>query len=121
MPEVADSGWIAMKKVDRFLIGALATGVWTMVVLQMTSFEKTYAQETQVIEKDNGKTQEQITDIHVNDIVGLSAFIERTIRDRQSRPQSIPGLDQYIKSIVRGCRISGSVRGERITSANISC
>jgi len=121
MSEIADSGWIAMKKVDRFLIGVLATGVWTMVVLQMTSFEKSYAQETQVIEKDNGKIQEQITDIHANDIVGLSAFIERTIGDRQSRPQSIPGLDQYIKSIVRRCRISGSVRGERITSADISC
>ena len=121
MPEIADGGWITMKNVDRFLIGALAVGVWTLVVLQMTSIEKTYAQETQVIEKDNGKTQEQITVIHANDVVGLSAFIERTIGDRQSRPQSIPGLDQYIKSIVRGCRISGSVRGERITSANISC
>ena len=121
MTEVADCGWIKMKRADRFLIGALAVGVWTMVVLQMTSFGKTYAQETLVIEKDNGNSQEQITDIHANDVVGLSAFIERTIRDRQSRPQSMPGLDQYIKSVVRGCRISGSVRGERITSATISC
>ena len=110
-----------MKNVDRFLIGALAVGVWTLVVLQMTSIENTYAQEAQVVEKDNGKTQEQITVIHANDIVGLSALIERTIKDRQARPQSIPGLDQYIKSIVRGCRISGSVRGDQLTSANISC
>ena len=121
MPEIADGGWIAMKKVDRFLIGALAVGVWTLAVLQMTSIENTSAQETQVIEKDIGKTQEQITIIHASDVVGLSALVEKTIRDRQSRPQSIPGLDQYIKSIVRGCRISGSVRGEQITSANISC
>ena len=118
---MADGGWIAMKKVDRFLIGTLAVGVWTMVVLQMTSIENTYGQETQVIEKDNGKAQEQTTVVHANDVVGLNAFVERTIRDRQSRPQSIPGLDQYIKSIVRGCRISGSVRDERITSADISC
>ena len=110
-----------MKNVDRFLIGALAVGVWTLVVLQMTSIENTHAQEAQVVEKDNGKTQEQITVIHANDVVGLSALIERTIRDRQARPQSIPGLDQYIKSIVRGCRISGSVRGDQLTSANISC
>lgn len=121
MPEIANGGWIAMKKVDRFLIGALAVGVWTLVILQMSSIEKTYAQETQVIEPENGTAQEQITAIHASDVVGLSALIEKTIRDRQSRPQSIPGLDQYIKSIVRGCRISGSVRGERITSASISC
>jgi len=121
MPEIANGGWIAMKKVDRILIGALAVGVWILVALQMTSIEKTYAQETQVIEPENGTAQEQITAIHASDVVGLSALIEKAIRDRQSRPQSIPGLDQYIKSIVRGCRISGSVRGERITSASISC
>jgi hypothetical protein len=121
MPEIADCGWIAMKKVDQFLIGALALGVWTLLVLHVTSIDKTYAQETQVVERDNEKTQEQISVIHANDVVGLSAMIEKIIRDKQSRPQSIPGLDQYIKSIVRGCRISGSVRGDQITSANISC
>jgi hypothetical protein len=110
-----------MKNVDRFLIGALALGVWTLVVLQVTSIDKTYAQEAQVVEKDNEKAQEQISVIHANDVVGLSAMIEKIIRDKQSRPQSMPGLDQYIKSIVRGCRSSGSVRGDQITSANISC
>ena len=83
-----------MKKVDRFLIGALALGVWTLLVLQATSIDRTYAQETQVVEKDNEKTQEQISVIHANDVVGLSALIEKTIRDRQARPQSNPGLDQ---------------------------
>jgi fatty acid/phospholipid biosynthesis enzyme len=108
-----------MKKVDRFLMGALVLGVWTLVVLQVTSIEKTYAQETQIVEKDNDKNQEQILVIHANDVVGLSAMIENAIR--QSRPQSMPGLDQYIKSIVRRCRVSGSVRGDQITSASISC
>jgi hypothetical protein len=119
MPEIADCGWIAMKKVDRFLIGTLAIGVWTLVVLQVTSIDKTYAQEMQVVEKDNEKTQEQIAVIHANDVVGLNAMIDKAIR--QTRPQSISGLDQYIKSIVRRCRITGSVRGDQITSANISC
>ncbi len=119
MPETANCGWIAMKKVDRFLIGALVLGVWTLVVLQVSSIDKTYAQEVQVIEKDNENTQKQIDVIHANDVVGLSAMIENAIR--QSRPQSIPGLDQYIKSVVRRCSISGSVRGDQITSANISC
>jgi fatty acid/phospholipid biosynthesis enzyme len=119
MPEIADCGWIEMKKVDRFLIGALALGVWALVVFQLTSIDKTYAQEAQVVEKDNENIQKQIDIIHANDVVGLNAMIEKAIR--QSRPQSISGLDQYIKSIVRKCRITGSVRGDQITSANISC
>jgi hypothetical protein len=110
-----------MKAIDRLILGALALGVWTFIVLQVTSIDKTYAQETQIVDKDNEINQEQILVIHANDVVGLSALIEKTIRGRQSRPQSIPGLDQYIKSIVRGCRVSGSVRGDQITSANISC
>jgi hypothetical protein len=116
---MADCGWIAMKKVDRFLIGALALGVWTLIALQVTSIEKIYAQGAQVIEKDNENTQEQVSVIHANDVVGLNAMIEKAIR--QSRPQSMPGLDQYIKSVVRRCRVTGSVRGDQITSANISC
>ena len=119
MLKMANYGWIAMKKVDRFLIGALALGVWALVVLQVTSIEKTYAQETQAVEKDNVNIQKQIDVVHANDVVGLNAMIEKAIR--QSRPQSMPGLDQYIKSVVRRCRITGSVRGDQITSANISC
>jgi len=116
---MADRGWITMKNVDRFLIGALALGVWTLVAIQLTSIDETYAQEAQVIEKDIENTQKQIDVIHANDVVGLNAMIEKAIR--QSRPQSMPGLDQYIKSVVRRCRVTGSVRGDQITSANISC
>ena len=110
-----------MKKLDRLLIAILAVGVWTLAASQVFSTEQTHAQETPVVEQDDGNAKEQIAVIHAYDVVGLSAMIEKTIRDRQSKPQSMPGLDQYIKSIVMGCRINGSVRGDRITSANISC
>ena len=105
-----------MTRLDRFLIGALAVGTWTFVALQLTQIS--HAQENSVAEQD---TQNQITVIHANDIVGLSAMIQQSVRDHQFRPQSMPGLDQYIKSIVRNCRISGSVTGTRLTSTNISC
>ena len=121
MSEIADFGCISMKKVDRFLIGALTLGVWTLLVIQVTSIDMTHAQETQIAAEDNEKTQEHVLVIHANDVVGLSALIEKSASGRQLRPQSIPGLDQYIKSIVRGCRVNGSVRGDQITSANISC
>ncbi len=105
-----------MRQIERFLIGALAAGLWTLVALQVTL--NSYAQDTSVIEQD---TQTEITVIHATDIVGLSAMIQQSVRDHQFRPQSMPGLDQYVKSIVRNCRISGAVTGDRITSTNISC
>ena len=105
-----------MRQIDRFLIGALVVGIWSLVALQMTS--TTYAQE---VSADEQGTQNKITAIHATDIVGLSAMIQQSIRDHQFRPQSMPGLDQYVKSIVRNCRISGAVTGDRITSTNISC
>jgi hypothetical protein len=105
-----------MRQVDRFLIGALVAGIWSLVALQMNSVS--YAQEASAVEKD---TQTAITVIHATDIVGLSAMVQQSVRDHQFRPQSMPGLDQYVKSIVRNCRISGSVTGDRITSTNISC
>ena len=105
-----------MGQINRFLIGALAAGLWTLVALQVTL--NSYAQDTSVIEQD---TQTEITVIHATDIVGLSAMIQQSVRDHQFRPQSMPGLDQYVKSIVRNCRISGAVTGDRITSTNISC
>ena len=108
-----------MQQIDRFLIGAFALGVWTLVALQATSVGN--AQELPAIEQEGKDIQMDTQTIHANEIVGLSALIEKTIRDRQARPQSMPGLDQYIKSVVRDCRITGSVRDDRITSANISC
>ena len=105
-----------MRQMDRILIGALLVGVWSLVVLQMTA--TTYAQELASGEQE---TQNEITVIHATEIVGLSAMIQRSVRDYQFRPQSMPGLDQYVKSIVRNCRISGAVRGDQLTSTNISC
>jgi hypothetical protein len=105
-----------MSHIDRFLIGALAAGVWSLVALQMTSTG--YAQETSAGEQN---PQNVVSQIHATDIVGLSAMIQQTVRDQQFRPQSMPGLDQHIKSIVRNCRISGSVSGGRLSSTNISC
>ena len=109
-----------MRQIDRFLIGALVLGVWSLVALQMTS--TTYAQELSAGEQG---TQNDITVIHATDIVGLSAMIQAILRhatdnlsdrnrldqyDHQFRPQSMLGLDQYVKSIVRNCRISCAVR-----------
>jgi hypothetical protein len=105
-----------MRQLDRFLIGALVAGIWSLVALQMPSISQ--AQEKSTIEKG---TQTEIMVIHATDIVGLSAMVQQSVRNHQFRPQSMPGLDQYIKSIVRNCRISGSVTGDRITSTNISC
>ena len=105
-----------MRQIDRFFIGALVVGVWSLVALQMTS--TTYAQEMSDGEQ---VTQKEITVIHATDIVGLSAMIQQSVRNHQFRPQSMLGLDQYVKSIVRNCRISAAVTGDRITSTNISC
>jgi len=105
-----------MRQLDRFLIGALVAGIWSLVALQMSSISQ--AQEKSTIEKG---TQTEIMVIHATDIVGLSAMVQQSVRNHQFRPQSMPGLDQYIKSIVRNCRISGSVSGDRLTSTNISC
>ena len=105
-----------MKQSDRFLIAALVAGVWSLVALQMVSV--THAQEGAATERE---PQDKIAVIHAKDIVGLSALVQQSVRDHQFRPQSMPGLDQYVKSIVRNCRISGSVSGNRLTSTNISC
>ena len=94
-----------------------------MAVSQVISTNDTYAQESAVVDQaeENNNTDTETTPIHASEIVGLSALIEKTVRDRQSRPESTPGLDQYVKSIVRRCRVSGSVKGDRITATNISC
>jgi len=106
----------AMGRIDRFLIGTLVLGVWALVALQMTSIS--HAQEASAIEQE---TQNEVRVIHATNMVGLSAIIQQSVRNYQFRPQSMPGLEQYVKSIVRNCRISGAVTGDRITSTNISC
>jgi hypothetical protein len=108
-----------MQQVDRILIGAFALGVWALVAMQSISVGN--AQESPAIERETIDVQMDSQTIHASEIVGLSALIESTIRDRPARHQSIPGLDQHIKSVVRGCRVTGSVRDDRITSAVISC
>ena len=105
-----------MRRLDRILVGALVAGVWSLVALQITS--DSHAQERSTEEE---AAQNKITVIHATDIVGLSALIQQSVRDHQYRPQSMPGLEQYVKSIVRNCRFSGSVTGDRLTSTNISC
>jgi len=112
-----------MDQIERFIIGALAAGVWSLVALQVTSISQTYAQETSVIDQveGNSDTQKSISVIHARDIVGLNALIDKIVSDRRLRPETMPGLDQYVKSIVRRCRVSGTVTGDQITSTNISC
>lgn len=105
-----------MTHIDRILIGALAAGVWSLLAFQMTSTG--HAQEASVVEQDARVAASQI---HATDIVGLSAMIQQSVRDHQFRPQSMPGLDQYIRSVVRNCRISGSVSGNRLSATSISC
>ena len=116
-------GLEGMKQIERFLIAALSAGIWVMVALQVISISQTTAQETSVNEQvqENRDTQHEITVIHASEIVGLSALVQRSVRDHQFRPQSMPGLEQYVKSIVRNCRISGSVSDGRLSSTNISC
>ncbi len=105
-----------MRCIDRFLIGALVAGVWALVAIQMTSVS--HAQESAIDEKI---AKYQVTEVYAKDIIGLSAMVQQSVRDHQFRPQSMPGLEQYVKSIVRNCRISGSVSGGRLSSTNISC
>jgi hypothetical protein len=105
-----------MRGIDRFLIGALVAGVWVLVALQMTSVS--HAQESAIDEKI---AKPQVTEVYAKDIIGLSAMVQQSVRDHQFRPQSMPDLEQYVKSIVRNCRISGSVSGGRLSPTNISC
>ena len=105
-----------MTRIDRLLVGSLVVGVWASVAIQMSSIA--HAQESIANEQD---AQRDVTVIHASDIVGLSAMIQQSVRDHQFRPQSMPGLELYVKSIIRNCRISGSVSGNRLSSTNISC
>ena len=112
-----------MNQMDRFLTGALVAGIWTLVALQVVSNSQSYAEETSVIEQLHEDKNSQFggSVFNATEIVGLTALIEKVVRDSQFKPHSISGLDQHIKSIVRGCRVSGGVSGSRISHANISC
>ncbi len=112
-----------MKKSENFLFAALVAGVWTLVGLQVTASSPTLAQETPVVEEAEADREAQgdTVMIHASDVIGLSAMIEATIRTRQTMTQSTSSLDQRIKSIVRRCKVSGTVSGNRLSAANISC
>ena len=105
-----------MRTSDRLLVGILAAGVWTLVAMQAMPVS-----EAQDAARGDPQTEASIQVIHATDIVGLSAFVQQSVRDHQFRPQSMPGLDQYIRSVVRNCRINGSVSGGRLTATSISC
>ncbi len=105
-----------MRPFDRFLIGALVMGVWSLLALQVMS--SSHAQDNSPPEEE---ARREVTVIHATDIVGLSALVQQSVQNHQFGPESMPGLDQFVKSIVRNCRISGSVSGDRLTSTNISC
>lgn len=105
-----------VNSVERTLVGFLTAGVWALVVLVGTSISS--AQDPV---DESADAQTGVLVIHANEIVGLSAFVQQSVRDHQYRPQSMPGLDQHIRSIVRNCRISGSVSGGRLSATAISC
>ena len=105
-----------MTRIERILLGTLVAGIWSLVALQV--IETSNAQESTSVEAGTPPTAAVI---HATDIVGLSAFVQQAVRDHQYRPQSMPGLDQYIRSVVRNCRINGSVSGNRLSGTSISC
>ena len=80
-----------MNQMNGFFTRALVAGIWTLVALQVTSIGQTNAQENPNVEQERKDTQKEITVIHATDIVGLSAMIEKSFRDHQFRPQSMPG------------------------------
>lgn len=57
-----------MKQIDRFLIGALVAGVWTLVALQVNSNSQAHAQQTSVVEQaeENRDTQIETAVIHAS-------------------------------------------------------
>ena len=107
---------MTMRNTDRLLVGFLATGVWTLVA--MLALPTSEAQDDTPVD---AQSEPSIQVIHATDIVGLSAFVQQSVRDHQFRPQSMPGLDQYIRSVVRNCRVNGSVSGGRLSATSISC
>ena len=112
-----------MNQLDRLLIGTLATGIWALVALQVNLINSTNAQETAIVEQqqEDEYTRFDSGVVNATEVVGLRALIEKVIRESQLKPYSISGLDQHIKSIMRGCKVSGGVTGDRISYANISC
>ena len=105
-----------MKTIDRVLLAALVAGIWMLVALQLTA--TSHAQDA---ENSQAEATETVQVIHATDIVGLSAFVQQAIRDHQYRPQSMPGLDQYIRSVVRNCRVNGVISGGNLTATSLSC
>jgi hypothetical protein len=112
-----------MKLIDRLLITSLVAGVWALVCLQLLSNEPAHAQDQaspEKVQNDHDRNADR-TPINATEIVGLTALIEKTLRQQQVRATSIGGLDQHIRSVVRGCRVNGGTTGGRISNASISC
>ena len=110
-----------MTTIDRILVTSLVAGVWMLVAIQLTAIRSSHAQQAEATEETVSQLPQNIVGIHANDIVGLSAFVQQTVREQQFRPQSMPGLDQYVRSIVRNCRINGYVSGNRLSGTSITC
>ena len=112
-----------MKPMDRFLAVALVAGVWAVVLLQVISISQSFAQEPAENQQQLDSADAHIDRHTVNatEVVGLKTMIERVVRERQVRTQSISGLNQHIKSVVRGCRVNASVTGGRVSNGSISC
>jgi hypothetical protein len=105
-----------MNSVERVLVGSLSVGVWALVV--MHAITNLQAQEKPPAVPN---AEPPIQTIHATDIIGLSAFVQQAVRDHQFRPQSMPGLDQHIRSVVRNCRVNGSISDGRLTATSLSC
>ena len=110
-----------MTTIDRILVASLALGVWMLVALQITTVHPSHAQQAEPAEETVSQGPQNPAGIHASEIVGLSAFVQQTVREQQFRPQSMPGLEQYVRSIVRNCRINGYVSGNRLSGTSISC
>ena len=105
-----------MNKYERMLVGALAAGVWTLAL--QVAVSSSHAQD---VEAAAPAETASVQTIHATDIVGLSAFVQQTVRDIQFRPQTMPGLDQHIRSVIRNCRVNGYVTGDRLSGTSLSC
>ena len=112
-----------MKTIDRLLVATLTAGIWALIALQVASHPTTYAQETTEAQplQEPAVAPRGRDSVNATEIVGLRAQIEQVVRQHQFRPQSISGLDQFVRSVVRNCRVNGGTTGGRISNASISC
>ena len=112
-----------MRPIDRFLIGALATGIWLLLAVELIQHRPAFAQDRSIANETTEPAEPTKEGLIVNatEIIGLDAYIETVLRQRQLNPRSIAGLDQHIRSVVRRCRVNGGTTGNRISNASITC